>query len=154
MGNKTFFKKILYFLGIEDELPEDVEKNDFDSYISRSEQKSKGMVINLHQTNKNKMTILKPSSFEEVREICDEVKNRRAVIVNFEKLDRETAKRIVDFMAGSIYALNGTVKKIGPGIFLFAPDNVDVSDQEREEEDHDALSNLKLRPTKKSQIIN
>jgi len=145
MSSKTFFRKILYFLGIEDEIPQEAEKNDFEPYIARPEPKSMGRVINLHQTNKNKMVIFKPSSFEEVREITDEVKNRRAAIVNFEKLDRETAKRILDFMAGSIYALNGTVKKIGPGIFLFAPDNVDVSGVEAEEKNQDTLSNIKLR---------
>jgi len=145
MSNKTFFKKILYFLGIEDEMPEETEKNELDAYVSRPEPKSMGRVINIHQANKNKMIIFKPASFEEVREITDEVKNRRAVIVNFERVDKETAKRILDFMAGSIYALNGTVKKIGPGIFLFAPDNVDVSGLEGEEESPDTLSNLKLR---------
>jgi len=140
MSSKTFFKKILYFLGIEDEVPQEAEKNDFEPYIARPEPKSMGRVINLHQTNKNKMVIFKPSSFEEVREITDEVKNRRAAIVNLEKLDRETAKRILDFMAGSIYALNGTVKKIGPGIFLFAPDNVDVSGVEAEDANQDKSS--------------
>jgi len=145
MSNKSFFKKILYFLGIEDEMPEEDEKNDFEPYIARPEQKAKGRVINIHQTNKNKMIIFKPSTFEEVREITDEIKNRRAVIVNFERLDKETAKRVLDFMSGSIYALNGTVKKIGPGIFLFAPDNVDISGLEGEEESQDSSSNLKLR---------
>ncbi|NLZ54246.1 MAG: cell division protein SepF, partial [Thermoanaerobacteraceae bacterium] len=67
-------------------------------------------------------------------------KNRRAAIVNLEKLDRENAKRILDFMSGSIYALSGTVKKIGPGIFLFAPDNVDVSGLEAEEGNQDKSS--------------
>ena len=145
MSNKTFFKKILYFLGIEDEMPEEAEKQDFEPYIARPEPKSRGRVINIHQTNKNKMIIFKPGSFEEVSEITDEVKNRRAVIVNFEKLDKETAKRILDFMSGSIYELNGTVKKIGPGIFIFAPDNVDVSGVEGDEENQDTVSNIKLR---------
>lgn len=119
MSVKLVFKKILYFLGIEDEVSQDQEKDDYEHHIARPEQKSIGRVINIHQASKNKMVIFKPDSFDEVSEITDEVKNRRAAIVNLEKLDRENAKRVLDFMAGSIYALNGAVKKIGPGIFIF-----------------------------------
>lgn len=140
MSGKTFFKKILYFLGIEDEVSQEPEKDDYEPYIARPEPKSMGRVINIHQTSKNKMVIFKPDSFEEVREISDEVKNRRAAIVNLEKLDRENAKRVLDFMAGSIYALNGAVKKVGPGIFLFVPDNIDVSGVDIEEENQDKSS--------------
>ena len=147
MSNKNFFKKILYFLGIEDEIPQETEKDDFEPYnIARPEPKPIGRVINIHQTNRNKVVIYKPDSFEEVREITDEVKNRKSVIVNLEKLDKENAKRILDFMAGSIYALDGTVRKIGLGIFLFAPENVDVAGLEPEEENQDKSPlNIKIR---------
>ena len=124
MSNKTLFKKILYFLGIEDDVPPEEEEHK--PYPMRPEPKP-GRVINIHQASKNKMVIFKPIAFEEVKEITDEVKNRRAAIVNLERLETANAKRILDFMAGSIYALNGTVKKIGPGIFIFAPDNIDIS---------------------------
>ncbi|RKL63179.1 cell division protein SepF [Thermoanaerobacteraceae bacterium SP2] len=128
MAGKNILNRILYFLGIEDENPVSTEdRTDYEPYVNRPEIKPKGRVINIHQTSKNKMVIYKPASFDEVREISDEVKSRRAVIVNMEKLDKDSAKRVLDFMSGSIYALNGTVKKIGPGIFIFAPDNVDIS---------------------------
>ena len=122
MSDKTFFKKILYFLGIEDdETSSDFEKNSFEPSIPRAEQKPIGRVINIHQTSKNKMIIFKPSKYEDVREITDEVKNRRAAIVNMERLDKENAKRVLDFMSGSIYALNGAVKKVGPGYSYLHP---------------------------------
>ncbi len=132
MIGKTF-KKVLYFLGIEDEMPQERDEIGQKSYTSRSEQKTLGRVINIHQASKNKMIIFKPRSFEEVRGITDEVKNRRAVIVNFERTDKDNAKRILDFLSGSVYALNGSVKRIGPGIFLFVPDNIDVANAEVEE---------------------
>lgn len=137
MGGNTFFNKVLYFLGIEDEQDENFDSMDnieSSPFPVVREQKSKGRVINIHQTSKNKVIIFKPSSFEETVKICDEVKNRKAAIVNMEQLDKESAKRILDFLSGSIYALNGTVKKIGAGIFIFAPDNVDISDISAEEE--------------------
>lgn len=118
------FDKILYFLGIEEESSNEPEAT---SYIS-PEPRTKGKVINIHQTAKNKMVIHKPISFEEAGKICEDIKNRKVAIVNMELLDKETAKRVLDFLSGSIYALNGTVKKVGTGIFVFAPDNVDISD--------------------------
>lgn len=120
-----FFDKILYFLGIEEE--ESSSETETASYISPTEPKGKGKVINIHQTAKNKMIIHKPISFEEAGKICEEIKNRKVAIVNMELLDKETAKRVLDFLSGSIYALDGTVKKVGAGIFVFAPDNVDIS---------------------------
>lgn len=128
MGNKTIFNKIMYFLGIEDEDPNPEIEDDY------FEQKTKGRVINIHQASKNKMVIYKPTSFDEVKEMSDEVRNRRAVIVNLEKTEKECAQRILDFMSGSVYALSGVVQKIGPGIYIFAPDNVDISGVEIEEE--------------------
>lgn len=132
MGNK-FINKVLYFLGIGDEEPQMEEKEEKDYGLLPIDQRPKGRVINIHQNIKNKMVILKPASFDDVKEITDEVKNRRAVIVNMEKVDKENAKRILDFLSGSIYALNGTVKKVGPGIFVFAPDNIDISGVDVEE---------------------
>ena len=92
MSGKTFLKNTV-FLGIEDEVSQEHEKDNFEPYVARPESKPIGRVINIHQTSKNKMVIFKPDSFEEVREISDEVKNRRAAIVNLEKLDRENAKQ-------------------------------------------------------------
>lgn len=123
------FDKILYFLGIEEEEPSIDDGNEYNTPpMAISEQRAKGKVINIHQTAKNKVIIHKPISFEEAGKICEEIKNRKAAIVNMELLDKETAKRVLDFLSGSIYALSGTVKKIGTGIFIFAPDNVDISD--------------------------
>lgn len=140
MSEKNFLDKMMYFLGIGDEELEEPEKDEYEPYVVRAEQKPAGRVINIHQTNKNKMVIFKPQFFEEVREITDEVKNRRAAIVNLERMDKENAKRVLDFMAGSIYALNGTVKKVGAGIFIFAPDNIDVSGVDADDYDTNGTS--------------
>ena len=61
------------------------------------------------------MLIFKPNSFDDVSKISEEVKNRRVAIVNMESLNKENAQRILDFMSGSVYALNGTVKRLGQG---------------------------------------
>lgn len=123
MGNKSFFKKILYFLGIDDDLSEE-KVEEFNVPNSKGE---KGRIINIHQIPKNKMMVFKPMSFEDVEEIADELKSKRAAIVNLESIDRENAKRIIDFLSGSVYALDGSVKKVGSGTFVFTPSNIDIS---------------------------
>lgn len=129
MGVKEVYNSILNYLGLVDE-EEMVEKDGFDQYPIIMEQRNKGKVINIHQGIKNKMIVFHPGSFDDVRDICDEIKSRRAVIVNLEKLNKEEARRVLDFMMGAIYALSGAVKKVGSGIFVFAPDNIDVAGTE------------------------
>ncbi|MFO7151630.1 MAG: cell division protein SepF [Bacillota bacterium] len=124
MAGKKLWNKILYFLGIDDEEPPVPQYEDPLEIPARSE---KGRVINIHQISKNRVTVFKPISFDEVKEISEELKNRRAVIVNLEGLDKETGRRILDFLSGSVYTLDGTVKKVGSGTFVFAPNNVDIT---------------------------
>jgi len=123
MGNTGFFKKILYFLGFDDESSE--EK--VEELVSPNTRLEKNRIINIHQIPKNKMMVFKPSSFEDVEEIADELKSKRAAIVNLEGIDKENAKRIIDFLSGCVYALDGTVKKVGSGTFVFTPNNIDIS---------------------------
>ena len=76
---------------------------------------------------------MEPNSFEEAQSIADQLKNRRPVIVNLENAEKVLAKRIVDFISGTTYALNGNMQKVGNGIFLFVPTNVDISGEMRDE---------------------
>jgi cell division inhibitor SepF len=75
-----------------------------------------------------KMIVYHPVCYDDAQTIVDNLKNRRPVIVNMEELDGNTAQRVLDFLLGAIYALNGTVNKISRGIFLVAPREVDVED--------------------------
>jgi cell division inhibitor SepF len=65
--------------------------------------------------------------YAEAQEIADQLKNRRAVVVNLHRIERDQAKRIVDFLSGTVYAIGGDIQKIGAEIFLCTPDNVEVS---------------------------
>ncbi len=75
-----------------------------------------------------KMIVYHPVCYDDAQNIVDNLKNRRPVIVNMEELEGGCAQRVLDFLLGSIYALNGTVNKISRGIFLVAPHDVDVED--------------------------
>lgn len=77
--------------------------------------------------NQSKLVLSEPRVFAEAQEIADHIKNRRAVVVNLQRIDKNQAKRIVDFLSGTVYALGGDIQKVGVNIFLCTPDNVEVS---------------------------
>ena len=74
-----------------------------------------------------KVIVVEPRSFEEVQTIVDQMKARRPVILNLESLDKDLAQKILNFLNGAIYALNGETQRVSAGIFFFAPPGVDVS---------------------------
>ena len=73
-----------------------------------------------------KMILLEPRAYSEAQQIADHLKQRNTVVVNLKRVTSDQAKRIVDFLGGTIYAINGKIQKIGGGIFLCAPNNVSV----------------------------
>ena len=74
----------------------------------------------------NKMILLEPRAYSESRQIADHLKNRNTVVVNMKRVTSEQAKRIIDFLSGTVYAIGGDLQKIGGGIFLCTPKNVNV----------------------------
>ncbi|MCQ2544986.1 MAG: cell division protein SepF [Clostridia bacterium] len=77
-------------------------------------------------TNAFKLVVIEPQSFDECSKLVDNLRSRKPVIVNLEKLDSDTARKIFDFLGGATYALNGNVQKVANNIFVFAPENVAI----------------------------
>ena len=77
-------------------------------------------------TNAFKLVVIEPQSFDECSRLVDNLRSRKPVIVNLEKLDTDTARKIFDFLGGATYALNGNVQKVANNIFIFAPENVAI----------------------------
>ena len=75
---------------------------------------------------KTKMILLEPRAYSESQQIVDYLKDRNTVVVNLKRVTSDQAKRIIDFLSGTIYAIGGELKKIGGGIFLCTPNNVNV----------------------------
>ena len=73
-----------------------------------------------------KMILLEPRAFSESQQIADHLKKRNTVVVNMKRVTAEHAKRIIDFLSGTVYAIGGDLQKIGVGIFLCTPKNVNV----------------------------
>lgn len=88
---------------------------------------SKNNVVSLHSQKNSRVVLTEPRNYDEAQEIADHLKSRRSVVVNLQRIRREQAIRIVDFLSGTVYALGGNISKLGPDIFLCTPDSVEVS---------------------------
>ena len=84
-----------------------------------------GTVLN-RSTNKQEVVLFRPGSFNDTSKAADDLRNRKAVIVNMENVDKAMARRVVDFLSGCVYALDGDVKKIAQSAYLFCPHNMDI----------------------------
>ena len=78
-------------------------------------------------TSQFKMVVIEPNGFEECPKLVDSLKAKKPVIINLENLETDIARKIFDFLSGATYALNGNVQKVTNNIFVFAPENVDVT---------------------------
>ena len=90
-------------------------------------------VVNIHATTQLEVAVLQPQSYEDSREIADRLKSRKAVVVNLEELQKEDAIKVLDFVSGVVYALEGDIQKVSSGIFLIAPYNVSIASDIRDE---------------------
>lgn len=86
-----------------------------------------------------KMILLEPRAFSESQQIADHLKKKNTVVINLRRVTSDQAKRIIDFVSGAVYALKGHIEKVGSGIFLCTPNNVNIqgkitSDKETKQE--------------------
>jgi len=94
---------------------------------------SSSRVVNIHATTQLEVAVLQPQSYEDSREIADRLKSKKAVVVNLEELSKEDAIKVLDFVSGVVYALEGDIQKVSSGIFLIAPYNVSIASDVRDE---------------------
>lgn len=71
--------------------------------------------------------VIEPKSFDDAQQVANNLREKKPVVLNFEHTEGESAKRILDFIGGTTYALNGEIKKVGKNVFLCAPHNVNIA---------------------------
>lgn len=84
---------------------------------------------------KNKTILVEPRAFSEAQQIADYLKQKNQVVVNFKRVTSDVSKRILDFLNGIVYAIDGKMEKLGPGIVLCAPKGFEIEGNITEEED-------------------
>lgn len=125
------------------ELPEETVKqkdnNLYSSYDNSKKEQDKrshnmSRSFSSNGTTNLKLIVIEPRNFEEASKLVDNLKSKKPIIVNLEKLETETAKQIFDFLSGAIYALEGSVTKVTSNIFIFTPSNVRVTESKDDRE--------------------
>ncbi len=81
----------------------------------------------LQEDGNTKLVLLEPRAFSETQQIANQLRERNTVVVNLKRVTADQAKRIIDFLSGTIYAIDGSIQKVGGGIFLCTPNNVKVN---------------------------
>lgn len=135
----NFMNKMLNFVGFDtedtydddyymEEQSEPEADYDDEPVEERLASRRSSRVVKLHDTpnQQMKVVVIQPESFEEARDITNHLKSKKPIVVNLESVEKEVARRIVDFLSGAVYALDGDIQKISNGIFLIVPNNVGI----------------------------
>ncbi|MGD7043607.1 cell division protein SepF [Jeotgalibacillus proteolyticus] len=131
MGMKSKFKNFFFVEDEEEYIEEYTEEPKEETDTIRTNKKltpNKQNVVSLQSIQKSsKMVLLEPRMYAEAQDIADHLKSHRAVVVNLQRINKDQAKRIVDFLSGTVYAIGGDIQRVGTDIFLVTPDNIEVS---------------------------
>jgi cell division inhibitor SepF len=124
--------KFMNFLGLQEEEAVDRERT-YDAADDQEQKNStydvrkvKNNVVSLHAQKSSKIVLTEPRNYEETQTIADHLRARKTVLINLQRLKSDQAMRIVDFLSGTVYALNGNISKVGSNIFVCTPDSVEV----------------------------
>lgn len=144
----AIMSKVWDFLGVDTGI-EEIEENESENVYTYNYDKEetieeepeekgffgrKSKLVSMPQPQQVRMVITQPTCFEQSEEICNYLKERKSVIVNLEYVNKDVARRIVDFISGAVHALDGHIQKVSNAIFLVAPVNYEIaSDLAREE---------------------
>ena len=118
------------------------EESGMDSLSGSERGESSRNVVDFHSAQtahesvvtsyKMKVIVIEQKTFDDAQQVANNLREKKPVVINFEKTEAEDAKRIIDFISGTTYALNGEIKKVGHNVFLCAPSNVNVTYTEEE----------------------
>ena len=149
----ALMNKVWDLFGMDTAEPEEYEDENVYDYQDEQEEevtddrkifgrKNNSKVVSMPQQQGQaiKMVISQPTTFEQSDEICAFLKERKSVIVNLEYVNKDVARRIVDFISGGVYALDGYIQKVSNSIFLVAPSNYEITNDKAREEMKSKLS--------------
>ena len=151
----ALMNKVWDLFGMDSAEPEEYEDENVYDYTDDEEEVEDRKLFGRKNSNNNKvvsmpqsqvqgqaikMVISQPTTFEQSDEICSFLKEKKSVIVNLEYVNKDVARRIVDFISGGVYALDGYIQKVSNSIFLVAPSNYEITNDMGREEMRNKLS--------------
>ena len=97
-----------------------------DTNTAASRRAGDSKVVNIHTTTQMQVVLVKPDRFDNVSDIAEHLRSKHAVVLNLEATNKDIARRLVDFLSGCAYALDGKIKKIAISTYIITPYNVDI----------------------------
>jgi len=133
--------RVFGYLGLSEEKIEEEEVfvEEPEEEPIRHKNKGNNVVSLQHARQTTKVVLSEPRSYNEVQEIADHLRSRKSVIINLHRVRPDQARRIIDFLSGTVYALSGDIQKLGNNIFICTPENVDIQGTISDWVDHDEL---------------
>jgi cell division inhibitor SepF len=139
----NLLEKMKFFFGFEEEISSHSHKEDRKEQIKSDPLKQpmirsfRGALINNNQNINNKFSlaeikVIEPKIYEDSLTISTYLRENKPVVVNLKYLDKVASKRLIDFVCGTAYAINGHMMKIGDSVFLFSPEHIHIVDSEEE----------------------
>ncbi len=130
----SVMNRFMNFIGLQEEeevvereqiIEEEVDSRETSPADARRNSRANN-VVSIHSQKNVKVILNEPRSYDEAQDIADHLRSHRSVIVNLQRVRHDQALRIIDFMSGTVYALGGSISKIGSNIFLCTPDTVEI----------------------------
>ncbi len=125
--------KIMGFFGLdenEEYIEETIEEqHEEEEFYPKKQAAKMNNVVSLHAAREQagiRLMLFEPRHYSDAQDIADNLRQRRPVVINLQRVEKDQAKRIVDFLSGTVYALNGDIQKVGDHIFVCTPDHVDI----------------------------
>lgn len=128
----NILNKMLDFVGWEtQEIDEDFYEDETEEIVRNESQtlagkRNHGKVLNLNNNSNTKVVVISPQNINDAKDICDHLRSNKSIVMNVEDIETQIAQRIVDFLSGAVYSLDGNIQKVSSGIFLATPNSVDI----------------------------
>lgn len=107
-------------------MEENIMRNNTERQTSRSSRSDNRQALSLHSNTTMQITIHEPLNYDESPRIVDDLRQRKAIVLNFEQLSPEVKRNIFDFVNGALYALDGKIQRVNKDIFILAPSNIEI----------------------------
>ena len=104
-----------------EEFEETPRRDSFEDRRAKVSEDRRGKVVNIHATTK----LVKPDRFEAASEVADHLKDKRTVVLNLESTNKDVARRLIDFLSGVTYGVEGKIKKVSANTYIITPYHVD-----------------------------
>ncbi|HBF77634.1 MAG TPA: cell division protein SepF [Clostridiaceae bacterium] len=139
------FNKMMEAIGLVDDDDDNEEENSTDEFNSEDEEEdvieppisnnSRNKIVSIKTNGNPRVLLKKPIEFQDIMEIVDSIKSRKIVIMNLTDVESKLAQRMIDYVVGAMYALQGSFEEIARYIYILAPDNVDITNDLKQEID-------------------